>query len=272
MGVKESQVRVAPRGLACTQFGRLEKEMANHSSILASRIPWTEEPGGPLSIGSHRVGHDWSDLARMHALEKEMATHSSILAWRIPWTEEPGGLPSMRSHRIGHDWSDSSSSKLEGDVIHWRDRKRTILERKGNGFGLDTVASESEGSSVISDSFQSHGLYSPWNSPGQNTGVGSLSFLQGIFPTQGLNPGLPHCRRILYQLRFFSHASGVQHTGQSYQCWKLRCAEGNWIQMWVTMPRKEGEMFIGLTRPWGFYSPSVPFIILSTSLSFIKFN
>ena len=201
MGVKESQVRVAPRGLACTQFGRLEKEMAIHSSILASRIPWTEEPGGPLSIGSHRVGHDWSDLARMHALEKEMATHSSILAWRIPWTEEPGGLPSMRSHRIGHDWSDSSSSKLEGDVIHWRDRKRTILERKGNGFGLDTVASESEGSSVISDSFQSHGLYSPWNSPGQNTGVLSLSLLQGIFSTQRLNPGFLHCKRILSQHR-----------------------------------------------------------------------
>ena len=42
--------------------------------------------------------------------------------------------------------------------------------------------------------------YSPWNSPGQNTGVGSLSLLQGIFPTQGSNPGLLHCRRILYQL------------------------------------------------------------------------
>ena len=44
------------------------------------------------------------------------------------------------------------------------------------------------------------GLYSPWNSPGQNTGVGSLSFLQGILPTQGLNWGLLHCRWILYQL------------------------------------------------------------------------
>ena len=42
--------------------------------------------------------------------------------------------------------------------------------------------------------------YSPWNSPGQNIGVGSLSLLQGIFPTQGSNPGLPHCRQILYQL------------------------------------------------------------------------
>ena len=45
-----------------------------------------------------------------------------------------------------------------------------------------------------------HGLYSPWNSPGQNTGVGSCFLLQDIFPTQGSNPGLPHCRRILHQL------------------------------------------------------------------------
>ena len=42
--------------------------------------------------------------------------------------------------------------------------------------------------------------YTPWNSPGQNSGVGSLSLLQGIFPTQGSNPGLLHCRKILYQL------------------------------------------------------------------------
>ena len=54
---------------------------------------------------------------------------------------------------------------------------------------------ESESRSAVSDS-----LWSPWNSPGQNPGVGSLSFLHGIFPTQGSNPGLPHCRQILYQL------------------------------------------------------------------------
>ena len=47
---------------------------------------------------------------------------------------------------------------------------------------------------------RSLGSYSPWNSPGKNTGVGSPSLLQGIFPTQGSNPGLPHCRQILYQL------------------------------------------------------------------------
>ena len=54
--------------------------------------------------------------------------------------------------------------------------------------------------SVVSDSFRPQGLYSPWNSPGQNTGAGSRSLLQQIFPTQGSNPGLLHCRRILYQL------------------------------------------------------------------------
>ena len=51
----------------------------------------------------------------------------------------------------------------------------------------------------MSNSLRPHGLYSPRNFPGQNTGVGSLSLLQGIFPSQGSNPGLLHCRWILYQ-------------------------------------------------------------------------
>ena len=59
--------------------------------------------------------------------------------------------------------------------------------------------SESESHSVVSDTLWPHGLC-PWNSPGQNTGVGSLSLLWGIFTTKGSNPGLPHCRWILYQL------------------------------------------------------------------------
>ena len=73
--------------------------------------------------------------------------------------------------------------------IIWFSRLQNILVNMWN-----------ESRSVASDSLWSHGLYSPWNSPGQNTGVGSLSVLQGIFPTQGLNPGLPQCRQILYQL------------------------------------------------------------------------
>ena len=59
---------------------------------------------------------------------------------------------------------------------------------------------EGESHSVMSDSLQPQGLYSPWNSPGQNTGMGSLSLLQGIFPSQRSNLGLLYCRRFLYQL------------------------------------------------------------------------
>ena len=66
----------------------------------------------------------------------------------------------------------------------------------------------SESRSVLSNSLQLHGLYSPRNSPGQNTGVGNLSLLQGIFPTQGSNPGLPHCRQILYQLSHKGNPKG----------------------------------------------------------------
>ena len=61
---------------------------------------------------------------------------------------------------------------------------------------------ERESRSVMSDYLQPHGLYSPWNSPGQNTGVGSHSLLQEIFPNQGSNPGLPHFGWILYQLSY----------------------------------------------------------------------
>ena len=85
--------------------------MAPHSSTLAWKIPWTEEPGRLQSMGSLRVGHDratspLSDFTftfHFDVLEKEMATHSSVLAWRIPGTGEPGGLPSMGLHRVGHD-------------------------------------------------------------------------------------------------------------------------------------------------------------------------
>ena len=113
----------------------LEKEMATYPSILAWEIPWMEEPGGLLSMGSHRVGHDWSDLAaaafprlppwlsgkestcqcrRLQSLwvqslgwedplEEKMVTRSSILVWRIPRTKEPGRLQSIGSQRVRHD-------------------------------------------------------------------------------------------------------------------------------------------------------------------------
>ena len=89
----------------------VKKEMAIHSSTLAGKIPWTEEPDRLQSMGLPRVGHDsatslthsiqemqemWvRSLGQEDPLEEGMAIHSSILAWEIPWTEEPGGLQSM---------------------------------------------------------------------------------------------------------------------------------------------------------------------------------
>ena len=80
--------------------------MAPHSSTLAWKIPWTEEPGRLQSMGFVKSQTRLSDFTftfHFHALEEEMATHSSGLAWRIPGTGEPGGLPSMGSHSVGHD-------------------------------------------------------------------------------------------------------------------------------------------------------------------------
>ena len=79
--------------------------MVPHSSTLAWKIPWMEEPGRLQSMGSLSQTRlsDFTFPFHFHALEKEMATHSSVIAWRIPGTEEPGGLPSMGSHRVGHD-------------------------------------------------------------------------------------------------------------------------------------------------------------------------
>ena len=79
--------------------------MAPHSSTLAWKIPWTEEPGRLQSMGSLSQTRlsDFPFTFHFHALEKEMATHSSVLAWRIPRTGVPGGLLSMGSLRVGHD-------------------------------------------------------------------------------------------------------------------------------------------------------------------------
>ena len=105
-----------------------EKAMAPHSSTLAWKIPWTEEPAKLQSMESleldttERLHFHFSFLffkfyfifklyiivlvlpnIHFHALEKEMATHSSVLAWRIPGTGKHGGLLSMGSHRVRHD-------------------------------------------------------------------------------------------------------------------------------------------------------------------------
>ena len=107
---------------------------------------------------------------------------------------------------------------------------------------------ESESHSVMSDSLWPHGLYSSWNSPVQNTGVGSSFLLQGIFPTQGLDPGFPHCGWILYQLGhqgspnrlhiFLQMKSAVRVRGQCWWGANLTRVEFFWV---VTMIGKKNQ-------------------------------
>ena len=92
----------------------LEKAMAPHSSTLAWKIPWAEEPGRMHAVHGITEGQtqlsDFTFTFHFHALKKEMATHSSVLAWSLPGMAEPGGLLSMGSHRVGHDWSDLAAT------------------------------------------------------------------------------------------------------------------------------------------------------------------
>ena len=115
--------------------------------------------------------------------------------------------------------------------------------------------SESESSSVISNSLGSHRLYSPWNSPGQNTGVGSLSLLQGIFPTQGSNPGLPHCGRIIYQLSHRGNPRILERVAYSFSSrsswpkisWnrtKVSCITGGFFTKWVIREAQEKQGWV----------------------------
>ena len=86
--------------------------MAPHSSTLAWKIPWTEEPGGLQSMGLLRVGHDWatslSFFTFMHWRRKWQPTPVFLPGESQGW--EPGGLPSIGSHRVGHDWSDLAAA------------------------------------------------------------------------------------------------------------------------------------------------------------------
>ena len=96
---------------------------------------------------------------------------------------------------------------------------------------MGNVTSESESRSVMSDSLQPYGLYSPWNSPGQNTGV-SCSLLHRIFPTQGSNPGLPHCRQILYHLSYQGCLPSIHYSlleCEKYKFIKFKISNKCWL-------------------------------------------
>ena len=123
-------------------------------------------------------------------LEKTLESH--LDSKEIKPVNSKGNQPWIFTERTDVDsWSSNTLATLCKEVTHW--------ERPWCWEGL-SARRESESRSVLSDSLLPHGLYSSWNSPDQNPGVGSLSHLQQIFPTQESNRGVLHCRWILYQL------------------------------------------------------------------------
>ena len=127
----------------------------------------------------------------------------------------------------------------------------------------------------MSDSLWPHGLYSLWNSPGQNTGMGSHSLLQGIFPTQGSNPGLPHCRQIPYQLSHQGSPSlHIQPLTLHPRCWPsfpghehLPCCLilSSLLCPCLTLPLINIWPCYSCPSPW----PPPPFYFLHHSVQFI---
>ena len=114
----------------------------------------------------------------------------------------------------------------------------------GNGISISPflrLKSKSESHSVMSDSLKPYQLYSSWNFSCQNTGVGSLSLLQGILPTQGLNPGLLHCRQNLYQLSHQGSPRILEWVGypfSSRSSWprnqtRISCIAGGFFTNWA---------------------------------------
>ena len=93
----------------------------------------------------------------------------------------------------------------------------------------------------MSDSLQPHRLYSPRKSPGQNTGVGSLSRLRGIIPTPGSNPGLLHCRWILYQLSHKGSPRILERLAYPFS------SRSSWPRNWAGVSCIAGRFFYQLS-------------------------
>ena len=126
-----------------------------------------------------------------------MATHSIILAREISWTEEPSGLQSTGSQRVRHF---------------------LVIKSSSNNIYVCVRAKSLQSHHTLCDPkrLRPTGLLCPWDSPGKNTGVGCRFLLRGNFLTQGWNPCLLTCRRILYR-----GATGEAHIYTYSDCFYL---------------------------------------------------
>ena len=135
------------------------------------------------------------------------------------------------------------------------------------------IESESESCSVVFDSLW---LYSPWNSPGQNTGAGSCSLLQGIFPTQGSNPGLLHCRWILYCLRHQGSPrilEWVAYPFSSRSSWprnwiRISCIAVGFSTSWAT--REALYIYVCVCVEWKYIFPYMGYGCFTTNIVLVS--
>ena len=126
---------------------------------------------------------------------------------------------------------------------------------------------------VATNSLWPYGLYSQWNSPGQNTGVGSLSLLQGIVPPQGSNPGLLHCRQILYQLSRQGSPrilEWVAYLFSSRSSWPRNRSRVSWIAggfftNWAMKEAQNTDTSLNQWQSWQNFSNSISFRTLESN-------
>ena len=137
-----------------------------------------------------------------------------------------------------------------------------------------TVKSESQNRSVMSISLQPHGLHRPWNSLGQNTGVGSLSLLQGVFQTQKSNPGVPQFRLILYQLTYKGRPRILEWVAISFSrgssqprdwTW-VSCIAGAFFTLWTTREAITCAIVLAWKKVWKWSHSVVPDSLLHHGL------
>ena len=211
---RKSQWRAAKRNwIINSHCFSPEEAMAPHSGTLAWKIPWTEEPGRLQSMGSHRVGHDRSDLAAA-AAALPLSVHKPPLVEVLKWKWKLHQTLQLHLTLWPKDCSPPASSVheiLQAKILEWvaipssrgssqpRDWTQVshIVRRFFTIWGTREALIRNHIWLFITPWTITARILCAWNSPSQNIGVGSL--LQRIFSTLGSNPGLPHCRWILYQ-------------------------------------------------------------------------
>ena len=138
-------------------------------------------------------------------LEKGMATHSTILSGEFHGQRSLTGY-SPQWQRVRHDWPTNTSLQPQWSLVFIQRRWCSVYGRTGR-----VVVSVTQSHPTLRNPMDCslNRLLCPWNSLAKNTGVGSHSLLQGIFPIQGSNPDLLHCRQVPYRPRHQVSPSGM---------------------------------------------------------------